>query len=150
MFTETESADENSNNIEQTNKLFELETKMAESVTEKVKTEERIERLQTINSSMQQMFVTNMEKAKIESDSQMSQLKIQVAQLNTELAKEKTGLGGQTETQATTEGLEDFDDAVEIAKVTEQKFELKVKELLKVQTQLEVIQKQMVEKGNDI
>ena len=123
---------------------------MAESVTEKVKTEERIERLQTINSSMQQMFVTNMEKAKIESDSQMSQLKIQVAQLNTELAKEKTGLGGQTETQATTEGLEDFDDAVEIAKVTEQKFELKVKELLKVQTQLEVIQKQMVEKGNDI
>ena len=35
-------------------------------------------------------------------------------------------------------GVEDFDDDKEIAKVTGQKFEQKVKELLKVQTELEV------------
>ena len=42
--------------------------------------------------------------------------------------------------------LEDFDDDKEIAKVTEQKFEQKVKELLKTQTELEILQKQMSEK----
>ena len=42
--------------------------------------------------------------------------------------------------------LEDFDDDKEIAKVTEQKFEQKVKELLKTQTELETLQKQMSEK----
>ena len=79
MLTETvtEVAEEdNANIIEQTNKLFELETKVAESVTEKAKTDERIERLQSINMSMQQMFDTNLEKAKIESDGQMQQMKI--------------------------------------------------------------------------
>ena len=79
MLTETvtEAAEEdNANIIEQTNKLFELETKVAESVTEKAKTDERIERLQSINMSMQQMFDTNLEKAKIESDGQMQQMKI--------------------------------------------------------------------------
>ena len=79
MLTETVTEvteEDNANIIEQTNKLFELETKVAESVTEKAKTDERIERLQSINMSMQQMFDTNLEKAKIESDGQMQQMKI--------------------------------------------------------------------------
>ena len=75
------------------------------------------------------MFDTNLEKAKQESDNKIQQLKIEIAQLQTELAKQKTGL---TETQATADSVEDFDDEKEIAKVREQRLDLKVKELLKV------------------
>ena len=69
--------------------------------------------------------------------------------MNTEIAKSKVvGLPGMVKqpaaaaaTSAVVEddgGVEDFDDDKEIAKVTGQKFEQKVKELLKVQTELEV------------
>ena len=121
---------------------------MAENATEKTKSEERIERLQQINTSMQQMFVEKMEKANIEHESHVQMLKIQIAQLNTEIAKSKVvglpGMSKQPVTAAATAaaaddgGVEDFDDDKEIAKVTGQKFEQKVKELLKVQTELEV------------
>ena len=52
------------------------------------KAEERIERLQQINASMQQMFVEKMEKANLEHDLQVQRLKIEIAQLNTEIAKQ--------------------------------------------------------------
>jgi len=38
------------------------------------------------------MFVENSEKAKIEHDSLVQALKLEIAQLNTEIAKQKTGL----------------------------------------------------------
>ena len=55
-------------------KVTQLETKVEEAKTEKAKTDERIERLQAINASMQQMFDANQEKAKIESSTETNQL----------------------------------------------------------------------------
>ena len=48
------------------------------------------------------------------------------------------------------EGIEDFDEAKEIYKLSEQKFYQKVKEVIKVQNQLKVCQKELSEKETEI
>lgn len=101
------------------------------------------------------MFVENSEKAQLEHSNQVQLLKLEIAQLNSQIAKGKTSLSvktpGAAAASASAAGeLEDFDDDREIAKVTEQKFEQKVKELLKVQTDLEALQKATSEKDQEM
>ena len=48
------------------------------------------------------------------------------------------------------EGIEDFDEAKEIYKLSEQKFYQKVKEVIKAQNQLKVCQKELGEKDTEI
>ena len=55
-----------------------------------------------------------------------------------------------TETQATADSVQDFDDAHEIYKLSEQKFYQKVKEVIKVQSQLKDHQKKLAEKDTEI
>jgi len=67
--------------------LEKLEISFAEVEAEKVQTAERIERLQSINSSMQQVFDEKADKIKLESDNERQKLKLEIAKLNTQIAK---------------------------------------------------------------
>ena len=70
------------------------------------------------------MFDTNLEKAKLESEMEMQKLKIQIATLNTEAAKQSTNLS------QTSSAAENVETMLETVRVTEQRLEEKVKEVL--------------------
>ena len=75
---------------------------------------------------MQQVFDTNLEKAKLESDTQIQQLKLEIADLNSKLAKQEINLAGATQSADNVGNME------ETVRVCEQKFEDKVKEVTKL------------------
>ena len=64
-------------------KYEKLEAALAEANAEKATTDERIQRLQSINSSMQQVFDEKADKIKLEADAERQKLKLEIAQLNT-------------------------------------------------------------------
>lgn len=101
-------------------------------------------------ANMAQMHQTKTEKMAQESDEQIARLKGEIASLNKELTNQKTASAQVTETQATADSVQDFDDAQEIYKLSEQKFYQKVKEGIKMQNQLKESQKLVAEKDKEI
>ena len=109
-----------------------------------MKTDERIERLQAINTSMQQMYDSSSAKLKQEHENEVKKLNIQIASLNTELAKHKINLSS---TSTVAENVETMQETV---KLTEQRFEEKVKELVTVQAELEKQKRLQEENSQEI
>ena len=68
-------------------KVTNMEAQIAENEADKEKTDSRIQRLQEINNSMSLMFESEKEKARVESDSKLNALKLEIAKLNTDLSK---------------------------------------------------------------
>ena len=71
-------------------KLKKLQTQVTEAEVDKAQTDERIKRLQSINASMQQVFDEKADKIKLEADAERQKLKLEIAQLNTQVAKWQT------------------------------------------------------------
>ena len=113
-------------------KVTNMEAQIAENEADKEKTDSRIQRLQEINNSMSLMFESEKEKARVESDSKLNALKLEIAKLNTDLSKQKIQMSSASNT------VESIEDMKETVKLTEQKFEEKVKHILRLQTDIEV------------
>ena len=117
---------------ELSHKVTNMEAQIAENEADKEKTDSRIQRLQEINNSMSLMFESEKEKARVESDSKLNALKLEIAKLNTDLSKQKIQMSSASNT------VESIEDMKETVKLTEQKFEEKVKHILRLQTDIEV------------
>ena len=99
--------------VEQLNsQVTDLQGQIEASASEKTQYEERINRLQSINDSMQQIFDANLEKAKIEQEAQIKQLKLEIASLNTQMAKQGASLN-QTSTVA--ENVETMKEQIKLS-----------------------------------
>ena len=117
---------------ELSHKVTNMEAQIAENEADKEKTDSRIQRLQEINNSMSLMFESEKEKARVESDSKLNALKLEIAKLNTDLSKQKIQMSSASNT------VESIEDMKETVKVTEERFEEKVKHILRLQTDIEV------------
>ena len=117
---------------ELSHKVTNMEAQIAENEADKEKTDLRIQRLQEINNSMSLMFESEKEKARVESDSKLNALKLEIAKLNTDLSKQKIQMSSASNT------VESIEDMKETVKVTEERFEEKVKHILRLQTDIEV------------
>ena len=117
---------------ELSHKVTNMEAQIAENEADKEKTDSRIQRLQEINNSMSLMFESEKEKARVESDSKLNALKLEIAKLNTDLSKQKIQMSSASNT------VESIEDMKETVRVTEQRFEEKVKHILRLQTDIEV------------
>ena len=90
------------------------------------------------------MYETNTQKAKLEFDTERQKLKLEIANLNTQVAK------WQTSWSEAASKADSVDDMKETVAVTEKKFEEKVKELFKAQQEIEKLKNQMKEKEKDL